>query len=189
MKQQLSWTNFKSICITDQDMQIRYIDKGSWYHVFSDLSDTTYWLEITQSDPRNADQIDFEDNYKDDANQKAPVPDSATLSDQGKGFRKYTFVSGVGTSYTTITTRTAAAAKRMYITDISCSADGDGTFKFINDGNDEDLKFYKAKDPLEVHLHIPIRVAKGKEFKIRFKSDSGTSKASAVISGYAIKGA
>lgn len=68
MNIQLSWTEYKAICIVGKDIPVQYIDKGTWYYIWAPEKNTTYWLEITKTVPRSADQIDFEDNYKTDAN-------------------------------------------------------------------------------------------------------------------------
>ena len=69
MNQQLTWAQFKQICITEKSLRLQYIDHTTWYYIFASDSIAQYWLEISQTDPRNEDQIDFEDNYKSSSNQ------------------------------------------------------------------------------------------------------------------------
>ena len=146
MKQQISWTEYKEICITDKNIPVQYLDKGTWYYIFAVDDTIAYALEMSKSDPRNADQIDFEDNYKATANQPIHPSDLD------------------GRMYTRSGSR--PLNKTTYFTMIG---DGDGT---IGDGNTLDWDFsnsdyeiaapsgYKRKRK-EIHFIDDMNVKEG----------------------------
>lgn len=76
-KIQLTWTKFKAL-ITPKNFKINYIDTSNSYYIWVDEGITTYFCGIEKND--NADQTDFEDNYKPTANN--PVITLKDLSDK-----------------------------------------------------------------------------------------------------------
>jgi len=81
MNIQLSWTEYKQICIIEKDKPVQYVDNGTWYYIWAPEKTITYWLEISKEVPRSADQIDFEDNYLADAN---ALVDTSIVSSSGE---------------------------------------------------------------------------------------------------------
>jgi len=67
----LTWTDFKAVAITTKALKIQYADADVRYYLTAvDGFTPLYQCEIPKSDPAGSDQEDFEDNYKDDANER-----------------------------------------------------------------------------------------------------------------------
>ena len=65
----LGWLDFKEICITRKNLNCQFTETSSRYDLYGPESDGLLWhTAILKSDPRNAFQVDFEDNYKVDFN-------------------------------------------------------------------------------------------------------------------------
>lgn len=120
MKQQLSWPQYKQICITEKAIPVQYTDKGTWYDVFAVDDTILYSLEISKENPRSVEQADFEDNYKATANRPIHPSDLD------------------GRQYTRSGSR--PLNKTTYFTMIG---DGDGT---IGDGTTLDWDFSNSDD-------------------------------------------
>jgi len=65
----LNWTELKSIS-TLKTCNLQYVNRGSNYFVFIADDGINYTVTIDITNPRNADQIDFEDNYQINANKR-----------------------------------------------------------------------------------------------------------------------
>jgi len=64
---ELHWEDFKPI-VDERGVDLQWVDLGSVYNI--QLIDGVFVLRcrVSKTDPKEPDQIDFEDNYKDDAN-------------------------------------------------------------------------------------------------------------------------
>ena len=67
MRFRKSWTDIKNI-ITLKNLPLQFHDFGEEYYVWASENGDRYGVNIDKTTPRNTNQIDFEDNYKDDAN-------------------------------------------------------------------------------------------------------------------------
>jgi hypothetical protein len=83
MEISLNWTEFKQIAITNKHINPQYQDKGYGYFIWGAELCIIYTCNVDKTDPRNADQIDFEDNYKTDSNSSLEPKDS-----EGKLFNR-----------------------------------------------------------------------------------------------------
>jgi len=65
-----SWTDFKNRAFTNKNLvlSLQYSEEPDRYHVWVYDDATMVQHTIVRESPANADQTDFEDNYKDDAN-------------------------------------------------------------------------------------------------------------------------
>jgi hypothetical protein len=73
LQNKINWSDLKAIAISKgTTQQIQYVDEfisnGTFYTVSLTDSSLSYYCRIAKTTPRNADQIDFEDNYKASAN-------------------------------------------------------------------------------------------------------------------------
>lgn len=59
----VTWTKIKD-CHVNHGNRLHWTDLGTEYKVVVGHGAFTYICTITKTDPRSADQIDFEDNYK-----------------------------------------------------------------------------------------------------------------------------
>jgi len=60
-----SWSSFKQTCITTKNLNCQYEEAVDRYELYGpDTSSLLWHTSILKSDPRNADQVDFEDNHK-----------------------------------------------------------------------------------------------------------------------------
>ena len=76
----LTWANFKNK-ITSKNLKLQYEEYSTNYEVWALESYIKYFCYVKKTNPKNDDQIDFEDNYKDSAN-KSIKP----LSPDGKEY-------------------------------------------------------------------------------------------------------
>lgn len=67
MRLRKTWTEFKALIVIKK-LVIQYEENLSFYLIWADEGNTSYWCKITK-ESGNADQTDFEDNYKVNANQ------------------------------------------------------------------------------------------------------------------------
>lgn len=60
-----SWDAFKEICITRKNLNCQFTEDSQRYDFYGpDSGDIMWHASIMKSDPRNSDQVDFEDNHK-----------------------------------------------------------------------------------------------------------------------------
>lgn len=60
-----SWNAFKQVCINTKNLNNQYEDRPDRYELFGPDANGILWhTTILKENPRGADQIDFEDNYK-----------------------------------------------------------------------------------------------------------------------------
>ena len=195
MQQQLNWTDFKSLCITEKSLRTQYIDKGTWYYIYTEDNSVVYWLEISQTDPRNADQIDFEDNYKSSCNQPivseiSDVDTSNHKAVNGETVVDMDTINGLTPASGWIETSYVEEDAQVLITDASMSADTDGTFRFCIMGNGVKYIYYRAKDYIPICRNLPYVIPSGVRMSIEFLSaaPSGTTTSVSTCIGGIING-
>jgi len=101
IKYSLTWTEFKNLCIISKQLSYQYIEAFHGYKIFASEGGILWECTIVKEDPRNADQIDFEDNYKDNANQtiQSEVVVTNTVNTQVQGGNlDVNIVSGTATA-------------------------------------------------------------------------------------------
>jgi len=60
-----SWDGFKQTCITNKNLNCQYEESATRYELYGpDGNDILWHVSVLKSDPRNSEQIDFEDNRK-----------------------------------------------------------------------------------------------------------------------------
>ncbi|RLI54443.1 MAG: hypothetical protein DRP09_13040 [Candidatus Thorarchaeota archaeon] len=69
---QLAWAELKNL-VASKNLLLQYVELETAYNVWTSEGNVIYRCRIDKDDPRNDDQIDFEDNYKDQCN-KALIP-------------------------------------------------------------------------------------------------------------------
>jgi len=74
-----SWQDFKNL-LNSKKLWLQYARLNKQYYVFIVDTSILYFNLIDISDPRNEEQIDFEDNYKDTANRPLNLSESSTTS-------------------------------------------------------------------------------------------------------------
>jgi len=95
---QLTWAAFETI-VSDKKLSIHYVTtEHSYYHIWTTGMAIEYECEVKIDSPANADQQDFEDNYKDAANAPS-TPQSAdglpkVLSTVGEDNKKRIYIFG-----------------------------------------------------------------------------------------------
>lgn len=97
----LSWTEFKQIVLVNKVLCPQYLDKGYGYFIWGIEYCAVYNCAIDKTDPRNADQIEFEDNYKASANHSLEAHDNegrAFLRAESRPLNCTTYFSAAGDS-------------------------------------------------------------------------------------------
>ena len=69
MKIDLSWTQFKNHVIITKGLKYQYIEQGNRYFIFASEGTIDYYCYISIEDPANTNQIDWVNNYQENANQ------------------------------------------------------------------------------------------------------------------------
>ena len=60
-----TWTQFKNLCILTKNLNCQFTEDATRYDFYGpDANNLTWHTSIMKSEPRNEDQIDFEDNHK-----------------------------------------------------------------------------------------------------------------------------
>ncbi len=91
----ISWTDLKSF-MTSRKVPLDYITLSGRYKIFSIDSNISVHTFVDITDPRNTDQIDFEDNYQADANKSKSDTDGRpfvqnVVAPKGWGYVDFNF--------------------------------------------------------------------------------------------------
>ena len=83
-----SWDNLKTLS-DGKNIPLQYEDQGNRYLIWFSEGVITYSAFVQITDPRNEDQIQFEDNYRDDANKPIVPSDIDNRAFVRSGSRKF----------------------------------------------------------------------------------------------------
>ena len=126
----MNWTNLKSI-VSSKTLSLQY-DEGWWedsYKVFAIDGLIAYVVRIFKTDPRNADQIDFEDNYKSLSNIAItnnygnPTPVVTSVSESQDKTVSGNNVSIPNSAWTTVCDFNTTAGGKSFINSVVLSSD------------------------------------------------------------------
>ena len=163
MRIDLSWSDFKSVCVTNKTLNTQYItitkDTISYYLIWASCEAVEYVTSIFITDPANSDQTDFEDNYKDESNQLTDIirtKNSLTIT----GYANVT-----GTNQT-ILEYEVPSNKILYVTDISIGGSTIDCKAITVDDVTKWRSFHLASDSHFKTISTPLKLSAGKVIKI-----------------------
>lgn len=164
----LEWPGFKAL-VAQLVIPIRYFDRIKYYEIYASDSDTILSCVLHKSDPKSADQVDFETNYQTASNQTKTDSDGSDYIRTKASKRGWTY--HVGGIKVTIGTLNSVVHKKYDDTNLGgCSlkiykSDGSGGYTQITDPADE---AYAIKTQLDVTLPYDFEIIGG---NIRWKGD------------------
>lgn len=182
-----SWSGFKTITAS-KGMSIQY-DEDVWadsYYLFAEDDNITYDARVMKTDPRNADQIDFEDNYKASANARIdrtednPMPMTVAVNvakDKTKAGNSVACASG---SYTDLCSINVSANSTLTITSIIISQDTETICKILlkNVTDNDTLRRYWTKNVMNQVNDMIVLVnstVNQKTVTLSLRQDSGSA--------------
>lgn len=183
---QVTWTKLKEVAQTKKVGFTQFEDDQSHRIMLNEIN-SYFFTIINKTDPRNADQIDFEDNYLSIINAPTIIKSESLPFNSANGFRfRGASFKGI-CDYDVITDIDYQIAEERWIDGGSAIIDNIGdedqiTFQVVDKDNvlglgagvvlDEFIKdYYVPKDgKLEVSLAYPARIVEGLYLRLKYKS-------------------